>query len=112
MSIRYPWLIAALLLSGCSGLTYSPLTATPTITPVPPTMTASMIPTITQTPAPTVIPTPTWIPQGPGHIKVPIFMYHHIGVSPVGSRYYVTPEKFESQLKLLHDWGYSTISTS
>jgi peptidoglycan/xylan/chitin deacetylase (PgdA/CDA1 family) len=39
-------------------------------------------------------------------------MYHHIGISPVNSRYYVTPEKFESELRLLRGWGYSTISTS
>jgi peptidoglycan/xylan/chitin deacetylase (PgdA/CDA1 family) len=39
-------------------------------------------------------------------------MYHHIAESPIGSRYYVLPRNFEGHLKLLHDWGYTTISTS
>ncbi len=39
-------------------------------------------------------------------------MYHHIGFSPVGSQYYVTPEKFTEQMWLLHAWGYTTITTT
>jgi peptidoglycan/xylan/chitin deacetylase (PgdA/CDA1 family) len=57
-------------------------------------------------------PTATWVAQGPDHIQVPILMYHHIAVSPNGSRYYVAPEVFETELKLLRNWGYATISTS
>jgi peptidoglycan/xylan/chitin deacetylase (PgdA/CDA1 family) len=39
-------------------------------------------------------------------------MYHHIAVSPTDSRYYVAPEKFEDQLRLLRAWGYSSITTT
>ena len=106
MSLRYSWLISALLLWGCSTL------AAPSPTPVPATPTASSTPTITLTPEPSLTPTPTWVAQGPDHLQVPIFMYHHIAVSPTGSRYYVTPENFESHLKLLRDWEYTTISAS
>jgi peptidoglycan/xylan/chitin deacetylase (PgdA/CDA1 family) len=40
---------------------------------------------------------------------VPILLYHRIGVSPIDSQYYVPPEKFEEQMKLLHDWEYTVI---
>jgi peptidoglycan/xylan/chitin deacetylase (PgdA/CDA1 family) len=43
---------------------------------------------------------------------VPILLYHHVAVSPVNSRYYVRPDRFEDQLKLLHNWEYSPITTS
>lgn len=49
--------------------------------------------------------------QGPGTILVPILLYHRIDVSSTDSQYYVSPEKFEEQMKLLHDWGYTTITT-
>jgi peptidoglycan/xylan/chitin deacetylase (PgdA/CDA1 family) len=39
-------------------------------------------------------------------------MYHHIAVSPINSRWYVRPDKFDEELRLLHDWGYTAISTS
>jgi peptidoglycan/xylan/chitin deacetylase (PgdA/CDA1 family) len=110
MHLRYTWLMAVLVFSGCSGMPTE--TSTPTVTAVPPTETASPTPTFTPTPEPSLTPTPTWVPQGPDHVQVPIFMYHHIGVSPSNSRYYVTPENFEAHLKLLHDWEYTTITTS
>jgi peptidoglycan/xylan/chitin deacetylase (PgdA/CDA1 family) len=47
--------------------------------------------------------------QGPDAVVVPILLYHRIGVSPVDSQYYVTPEKFEYQMKLLRDWEYTVI---
>jgi len=52
--------------------------------------------------------------QGPGKIVCPILLYHHIGPSSsqVASTYYVAPEDFESQMKALHDWGYTSISIS
>jgi peptidoglycan/xylan/chitin deacetylase (PgdA/CDA1 family) len=50
--------------------------------------------------------------QGPGDVTVPILLYHRIDVSPINSRYYVTPEKFEEQMKVLHDWGYTSITTT
>jgi peptidoglycan/xylan/chitin deacetylase (PgdA/CDA1 family) len=52
------------------------------------------------------------VAQGPNQVKVPILLYHHIAVSPIGSRYYVPPDKFEAEIKLLHDWGYSPITTA
>ena len=84
-----------------------------TETPLPPPVTASATQTFTPAPTetPTAIPTATWVKQGPGDITVPILLYHHIAVSPTDSRYYVPPEKFEEELKLLHDWGYTTITT-
>ena len=39
-------------------------------------------------------------------------MYHHIADSPYGSDFYVSPDNFASEMKLLHDWGYTTITTS
>jgi peptidoglycan/xylan/chitin deacetylase (PgdA/CDA1 family) len=45
-------------------------------------------------------------------VTVPILLYHRIDVSPINSRYYVPPEKFEAQMKLLHDWGYTSITTT
>lgn len=112
MSFRHSWLLTALLLSAC--ITVTPAASTPTDTPVPPTPTATVTPspTITPTPEPSLTPTPIWVTQGPDHVQVPIFMYHHIAVSPTGSRYYVAPEDFENHLRLLNNWGYATISTS
>ncbi len=106
-----------LLLSGCRNTPLPfPATETPTPTPAPtqtPTATATVTPSpsITPTVTPSPIPTATWVAQGPGVITVPIILYHHIAVSSVTSNYYVPPEKFEAQMKLLHDWGYSTITT-
>jgi peptidoglycan/xylan/chitin deacetylase (PgdA/CDA1 family) len=46
-------------------------------------------------------------------------MYHHITATPEGVSCVVTPDdlcvspdQFDSELKLLHDWGYTTITTS
>ena len=85
----------------------------------PPPATASVTPTFTITPTstltptltPSPIPTATWVAQGPGTINVPILLYHHVGISPVNSQYYVSPDKFEEQMKLLRDWEYTTITT-
>src|SRR5512142_2277369 len=100
--------------TGCASFAPATPTALPTATPAPATATstATPSPTITPTATPSPTPTPTWVVQGPNAVKVPILLYHHIAVSPVGSRYYVPPDKFESELKLLHDCGYTTISTS
>ncbi len=118
MNSRILVTLTAILLAGCNALVPPTPTATPTS--VPPTKTPSVTPsptvtaTATQASTPTPLPsaTPTWVTQGPGEVKVPILLYHHIAVSPVGSRYYVTPDTFGAELKLLHDWGYTTISTS
>ncbi len=106
------------LLTACRGSALaapapaSPLpssTQTPSMTPRPAsTATPTITPTFTASPS----PTPTWVAQGPGAVQVPILMYHHIGLSPVHSPYYVPPEKFEEQLKLLRAWEYTSISTT
>ena len=90
----------------------------PTSTPLPPTITDTPQPTftptetLTATAPPSATPTEAWILQGPGDVTVPIILYHRIDYSPTDSRYYVTPEKFEEQMKLLHDWGYTSITTT
>jgi len=43
-------------------------------------------------------------------VNVPVLLYHHIGISPSNSEYYVSPEVFDQQMALLHKWGYRTIS--
>jgi len=117
---------------GCGGFTAitQPIpTSSPTsiwtISPLPtPTgsATASLtfLPTDTATASPsltaslTETPTLTFEPQGsiqgPGEVLVPILLYHQVGYSPSGNLYYVTPEEFERQMFLLHEWGYHTIS--
>jgi len=78
---------------------------TDTFTP-PPTETLPL--TLTSTP--TLTPEPQWSLQGPGEVNVPILLYHHIGISPSNSEYYISPVAFEQQMNLLHAWGYQTIS--
>ncbi len=86
-----------------------PATSTPRLIPprFTPTPRRFPLPSATSTPS----PTPTWSLQGPGEVIVPILLYHHIQESESPSRYRVPPQKFEQQIKLLHDWGYTTIST-
>ncbi len=118
MNLRVIIVSAAVALAGCNAL--APATPTPTATDIPPTAirTATPPPTVaptatqTLTPAPQATATPTWVTQGPDAVKVPILLFHHIAVSPIGSRYYVSPDTFDSELKLLRDWGYTTITTS
>src|SRR5690349_2092629 len=102
-----------LLLSACTGTVTTPkLNPTSTSIPFPAikystaTETLAPMPTSTLTP----IPSPTWVAQGPGNVTIPILLYHHIGISPVNSIYYVAPETFEEEVKALHDWGYESIS--
>jgi len=107
------------LLTACGGIPVTETFPTSIASPLPPTRPASATQTFTPaptfTPSPTFtstpIPTATWVVQGPGDITVPILLYHRIDISPIDSRYYVTPQKFEEQMKLLHDWEYTTITT-
>jgi peptidoglycan/xylan/chitin deacetylase (PgdA/CDA1 family) len=39
-------------------------------------------------------------------------MYHHVEVAPVDSPYRVAASKFEDEIRLLHDWQYTPISTT
>jgi len=119
-------------LIGCGGLTFivesSPTsTPEPTLTASPPpsptdtaTVTAALTPIDTpttppsETPLPTFTSTPTlepqWYVQGPGEAIVPILLYHHIALHQSENIYYVSPDAFERQMYLLHQWGYKTIS--
>ena len=81
----------------------------PTTVPITPTIASTSTATTTFTPSP--VPTASWSHQGPGTVLVPILLYHQIAVSRTSSRYYTPPEKFEAEMKLLYDWGYSTITT-
>ncbi len=120
MNSRLILILAACLLAGCSGLAPAAPSLTPSsaATDIPPSETPTeppsptLSPTVTATEDPQPTATPTWVVQGPDAVQVPILLYHHIAVSPVNSRYYVPPDRFDSELKLLHDWGYTTITTS
>jgi len=117
LKLTFLLLTLGLLASACNGLAVAApaSTATMTVTAslLSPTETATvtLTPSITPTFAPSLTPTPEWTLQGPGALVVPILLYHHIEVSPINSPYYVAPDKFEEQLRLLRDWGYTTIST-
>lgn len=109
----------SILLSACgTGLIPTPTsTSTTTFTPPPPTGTATAASTFTITPTftPSPLPTATWVKQGPDHVVVPILLYHWIAISPSDgpnytSPYYVKPEVFDEEMKLLRDWGYTTIT--
>lgn len=106
------------LIAACAGSSAQAIAPNPTATLLSPTITVTVQPilslteTFTPSPSPSPIPTEAWIMQGPGDVTVPIILYHRIDISPTNSRYYVSPEKFEEQMKLLHDWGYRTITTT
>jgi hypothetical protein len=97
------------LISACGGSSFVKSTAM--LPPSP--ATALVMQTFTIAPITTAspIPTATWVAQGPDTINVPILLYHHIDISPTNSQYYVSPDKFEEQMKLLRDWEYTTITT-
>lgn len=104
------------LVNACTGSPVQASVSLPTETFLPPTVTATTQPTFTFAPTetftPSPVPTEAWIIQGPGDVTIPIILYHRIDTSTNNSRYYVTPEKFEEQMKLLHDWGYISITTT
>ncbi|MBI5943092.1 MAG: polysaccharide deacetylase family protein [Chloroflexi bacterium] len=86
--------------------------------PTPPitasaTQTVAAAPAVTATPSPAPSSTATnaRVRQGPGAVILPILLYHHIDESPSHSQYYVSPQNFESQMKLLRNWGYETVTT-
>lgn len=107
-----------ILLSACgAGAFAKPLPTTTVAATSSPTAAAAMTPTSSITPTFTASPspTPTWVHQGPENVLVPIILYHRIAVSPTDgvnykSPYYVKPELFEEEMKLLHNWGYQTIA--
>ena len=99
----------SVLITACAWRSFpQPLpTITATLPPQPQTATVAPI-LLTPSPVPAV---PSTIFQGPGAVVVPILLYHRIDVSLTDSQYYVSPAKFEEQMKLLNDWGYTTITT-
>lgn len=100
------------LLTACGRIAVAASNTTETATPLPsPTETAAITstPTITPTFTASPLPTTTRVVQGPDAVVVPILLYHRIAVSPINSQYYVPPEKFEAQMKLLRDWEYTVI---
>jgi peptidoglycan/xylan/chitin deacetylase (PgdA/CDA1 family) len=109
-------LTVSFLLSACgSAVVAAPQPAFVETASPSATQTASLTPTSTQTPTITptytLTPTPTTtrVAQGPDTVVLPILLYHRIGVSPTNNQYYLAPEKFETQMKLLHDWEYTVI---
>ena len=105
-------LSVSVFLTACGTTVDAASEPTGTSSPLPTqAVTATVTPTPTITPTFTVTPTPTTthVYQGPDAITVPILLYHRIGVSPIDSQYYVPPDKFEDQMKLLHDWEYTVI---
>lgn len=72
--------------------------------------TPTLVPSVTPTSTASPVPTPTWVMFGPGQVTFPILLYHRIDVSPINSQYYVEPEKFEEQMKLLYDWEYTPVT--
>src|SRR6266536_2826251 len=110
------WFVGVIfLLSACTETTATPAPTSISSwieTSPPPSKTVTALwtdtPAATFTPSP--IPRPTWVLQGPGDLTIPILLYHHIGISPIDSRYYVPPEKFEQEIKVLHDLNYTSIT--
>ncbi len=101
------------------------LTPTPTGTPPPtdtptstPTDTPTETATLTNTPAPTSTPTraPTIPPTAiPGRsARIPILMYHHVGILPpdadaLRTDLTVPPDVFSAEMKWLSEQGYHTV---
>jgi len=92
--------------------TYNPsMTVTITDTP-PPTSTATHTQTPSQSPTP---PAPTTTPTeiettSTGEVNVPILLYHHIEGEASSNRYDVSVPDFQSQMNVLQEMGYKTIS--
>lgn len=88
-----------------------PATATLTLSP---TDISTIPPSDTSLPTFTLTLTPTselqLYFQGPNEVSVPILLYHHIAVHQSVSTYYIPPDRFEEQMSLLQQWGYTTIS--
>ena len=118
MNKKFPLIVGVPIFLLACGLISFPQ-PTPTIIPTPiPTLPAALHSQPQPVTVAPVLPTPSPIPtaltyvfQGPGTVIVPILLYHRIDVSRTDSQFYVAPEKFEEQIKLLYDWDYTTITT-
>jgi peptidoglycan/xylan/chitin deacetylase (PgdA/CDA1 family) len=76
---------------------------------------AALLPSATAGPwpgaTPTMTPTATWAMAGPGTVRVPILLYHHVRAVYPEDTYSRTPQDFEADIALLADLGYQTVST-
>ncbi len=109
------FLMAIFLIAGCTLPQAIPTpTPIPTETPQPPTQTstATLTATPTGTPTPASTPTQVWVKSGPGIVRCPILLYHHVAISPIESQYYVHPDNFAQQMQALDDWGFTPIPLS
>ncbi|MDD2922907.1 MAG: polysaccharide deacetylase family protein [Anaerolineales bacterium] len=129
MKKKFIWITGILFLLACQTMqpiaytpmkvpallpTFETLPASPTIfsasvLPAPEIL-PTATPTLTATLEPSSTPTLAWIHQGPDAVTVPILLYHRIETPDHESYYYVPPEKFEEQMALLRNWGYTTIT--
>jgi len=107
------FLFVVFTLMSCSA-PQAALTPIATETPQPPTKTSTPSLTatkfLTETPAST--PTQVGVKRGPGIVRCTILLYHHVGISPIESQYYIHPENFSLQMKALDEWGFTPIPLS
>jgi peptidoglycan/xylan/chitin deacetylase (PgdA/CDA1 family) len=88
------------------------ITATPSHTPVPPTLTPPPLATATLVPTATPFITP---PTNGESVAIPILMYHHLETLPPNASetlrtWTVAPEQFAAQLDYLQARGFHTIT--
>ncbi len=114
-STSFLLLVSIFLLAGCT-LPQAIPTPTPisteTLQPPTQTSTATLTATPTGTPTPASTPTQVWVKSGPGIVRCPILLYHHVAISPIESQYYVHPDNFAEQMQALNDWGFTPIPLS
>ena len=108
--IAYTPMKVPALLPTFETLPASPIVFSASNSPSAPEIFPTTTPTLTATPEPSPTVTLALIHQGPDAVTVPILLYHRIEAPKHESFYYVPPEKFEEQLALLRNWGYTTIT--
>jgi peptidoglycan/xylan/chitin deacetylase (PgdA/CDA1 family) len=79
-----------------------------TSTPSTPTPTTTSVPTAP--PKATAGPSPVMRVYGPGQVKIPILLYHHVVPDPKPTRYWTSNADFEAQMDDLQRLGYRTIT--
>ena len=99
--------------AGCGAIpqaTQSPTPIIPTETLAPSsTFTPTMVPS---TASATITPAPSWVFHPAGRVTCPILLYHHVLDIDPPTLYFISPAEFETEMDLLHDWGYTTIPIS
>jgi peptidoglycan/xylan/chitin deacetylase (PgdA/CDA1 family) len=109
------------LLSGCtpageintseSNIT-SPTVPAASITTHHSTPSPTLKATLTALPTPTLTPCPTatWTIIGPGMVRAPILLYHHVQPDPTSTAYAIDVQLFKDQMDFLYQHGYHTIT--